>query len=135
MISPTSAENYTIIVGVDASPASFKAVDYAADLVKKLSVDYKLLVVYVTALNRTSRLPYFDHLDKAYNIEIQDEATSATDSCKSYLKKYDGEIVYEFIVVEGEGEVGPILEKYIEDTVPECKMVVVGSKNMSGLKR
>ncbi|KAL7754437.1 hypothetical protein RI367_000418 [Sorochytrium milnesiophthora] len=125
---------YTLVTAVDASAPSLHAIDFAASLVVSMS-SYRLLVVYVTALNKASRLPYFDHLDKAYNLEIQDEAKSAIQECKSYLHRFDTKISYEFIEVEGEGEVGPILEKFIVEKEPRCSMAVVGTNNHGGIKR
>ncbi|KNE62023.1 hypothetical protein AMAG_07281 [Allomyces macrogynus ATCC 38327] len=125
---------YVVLTAVDASAPSWHAVDFAANLVAHLS-NYRLLVVYVTALNRTSRFPYLDHLDKAYNLEIQHEAKSAIQECQAYLHRFDDNVSYELIEIEGEGEVGPLLEKYIDEHVPDCNLVVLGTHGHQGLKK
>jgi hypothetical protein len=33
-----------------------------------------------------------DHLDIAYNLEIQEEAKTAIEECKAYLKKFDSKV-------------------------------------------
>ncbi|KAJ1503586.1 hypothetical protein HMI56_002066 [Coelomomyces lativittatus] len=48
---------YTIVTALDATEPSFHAFDFAVDLVSNLK-EYQLFVVYVTALNKTSRFPY-----------------------------------------------------------------------------
>jgi hypothetical protein len=47
---------FIVITAVDASAPSLHAFDFAANLVSSIN-QYKLVVVYVTALNRTSKLP------------------------------------------------------------------------------
>lgn len=42
---------------------------------------------------------------------------------------------YEFIEVEGEGETGPLIEEYINETHPDLDLLVVGTRNLGGLKR
>jgi nucleotide-binding universal stress UspA family protein len=44
-------------------------------------------------------------------------------------------VFYEFVEVEGEGDIGPILERYIEAEVPDCNLVVVGTHGHQGLKK
>ncbi|KAJ1502651.1 hypothetical protein HMI55_002805 [Coelomomyces lativittatus] len=84
---------YTIVTALDATEPSFHAFDFAVDLVSNLK-EYQLFVVYVTALNKTSRFPYLDHLDKVYNLEIREEAERAINLCKKYLKKFDDMVTF-----------------------------------------
>ncbi|ORZ29960.1 hypothetical protein BCR44DRAFT_28252 [Catenaria anguillulae PL171] len=137
---PNSGSNrvFTLVCAVDASIPSLQAFDAAANLVLHMHPsNYRLIVVYIVALNSESKMPYFDHLDKAYNLEIQDEARHAITECKAYLSRYDHHtnLQYEFVTVEGEGEVGPVLHAYLKESIPETDMVVVGTHNYQGLKK
>ncbi|KAI9187861.1 hypothetical protein H9P43_002252 [Blastocladiella emersonii ATCC 22665] len=134
MSAASSSSVYTVVVAVDSSVPSLHAFDAAARLVARLA-EYRLVVIHCTALNKTSRFPYFDHLDKAYNLEIQDESRAAINECKAYLRQFDDLVDYELVEVEGEGDVGPLIERYLADNVPECDLVVIGTHNHQGLKK
>jgi nucleotide-binding universal stress UspA family protein len=51
------------------------------------------------------------------------------------MDKYSGKMNFEFVEIEGEGEVGPILEKYIESEHPDAHLLVVGTRNKGALER
>lgn len=63
------------------------------NLCVNLKVDYRLFIVFVVALNPKQSLPYIDHLEKAYNMEIQSNAERDVAQCKEFLhKKYAGKV-------------------------------------------
>ncbi len=77
-----------------------------------------------------------DHLEKSYNMEIQQNAAGEIQTCKDYVfEKYGGRISYEFVEVEGEGEIGPIIDEYIQNNHPDLNLLVVGTRNLGGLKK
>ena len=59
----------------------------------------------------------------------------AVKECQSYLERYSGKVNYQFIKVEGEGEIGPLMEGYIKQQLPDLDMVYVGTRNNGPLKR
>ncbi|KAJ3078759.1 Ubiquitin carboxyl-terminal hydrolase 22 [Quaeritorhiza haematococci] len=127
---------YKVVVAVNNSPASFKALDQAVSLCQNLACPYKLFIIYVVALNPPQTLPYIDHLEKAYNVEIQSNAVAEVEACKDYLtKKYAGKVTYDFNEVEGEGETGPLIEEYILENHPDLDLLIVGTRNLGTLKR
>ncbi|KAI9007355.1 hypothetical protein BC832DRAFT_449676 [Gaertneriomyces semiglobifer] len=103
---------YKVMVAVNNTPQSYKALDTAVNLCKKLKVEYKLYIVYFVALNPKQSIPYIDHLERAYNMEIQSNAEVDVQQCKQHLSElYSGKVNYEFVEVEGEGETGPLIEE------------------------
>ncbi len=68
--------------------------------------------------------------------QTKSQATRDIQVCKEYMiQKYDGKINFEFVEIEGEGEVGPILEKYIESEHSDAHLLVVGTRNKGALER
>ncbi|KAJ3283649.1 Ubiquitin carboxyl-terminal hydrolase 22 [Borealophlyctis nickersoniae] len=131
---PTSP--YKVIVAANNTPASYRAVEHAVDLCSRIKGEYKLLIVYFVALNPKRSLPYIDHLEKAYNMEIQDIAQSDVAECKEYFTKhYSNRVNYEFIEVEGESETGPLIEEYITKSHPDLNLLVVGQRALGKLER
>ena len=126
---------FTVVVAFDNTDASEAAVKYASDLCMRL-VDYRLIVAFVVALNPRQTIPYIDHLEKAYNLEIEADAEKQLEMLKKKISVLvDANVVYEFMAVEGEGDVGPILETYVLEKHPETNLFVVGSRNNTPLKR
>ena len=58
---------------------------------------------------RLERLSFRDHLEKSYNIEIQQESVQETKQIKERLKLYP-DLDYEFVKIEGEGETAALIE-------------------------
>lgn len=129
---------YKVLVALNNSPSGFKAMDHAVDICHKMAgnVHTMIYVVYMVAKNPPQSLPYLDHLDRAFNKEIDQDAAKDIAACKEYLvSKYEHKINYSFIEVEGEGETGPLLEEYIRDAHPDVNLVVTGTRNFGSLKR
>ncbi|KAI9018939.1 hypothetical protein DFJ74DRAFT_598021, partial [Hyaloraphidium curvatum] len=101
---------YKVLVPLNDTPEAWHSLDHAVQLVRSLKLPYRLLLVYIVALNPPQSLPYLDHLDKAANLEIQSKAEREIEACKEKLADYEGLVSYELIEVEGEGEVGPVIE-------------------------
>ncbi|KAH9266153.1 hypothetical protein BASA84_001197 [Batrachochytrium salamandrivorans] len=124
------------MVAVNNSRAAYDAALHAADLCSRMQTDYKLLIVYCIALNPQQSLPGIDRLERAFNVEIEASAEQEIAECQSTLQDMLSEKVsYEFFVVEGEGETGPVLEKYIKEMHPHTDMFVIGTRNNAGIKR
>ncbi|KAI8590674.1 hypothetical protein HDU88_007695 [Geranomyces variabilis] len=135
--SSPSANPLKIIVAANNTPSARKALDYALALCSKIPpACYRLEVVHFTALNPQQTLPYIDHLERAYNMEIQEAAEKDVAVCKKYLNEhFAGKIKYEFIEVEGEGETGPLIEEYISESHPDLDLFIVGTRNLGSLQR
>jgi len=131
------AKQYKIMVALNDTIESWDAVDAAIQLCTHFAPDaYRLLLVYVVALNPVQSLPYLDHLDRAYNIEIIENAQKEVDACKNHLLKcYSGKVNYEFVQVEGEGETGPVIAQYLAESHADLNMLVLGSRNLTGVKK
>ncbi|KAJ3044981.1 hypothetical protein HDV00_012401 [Rhizophlyctis rosea] len=135
-LSPPLTSTYKVMVAANNSPSSYKALQHAVDLCLRLKCEYKLFIVYFVALNPKRALPYLDHLEKAYNMEIQSTAEKDVAECKEYFSKnYAGQVNYEFVEVEGEGETGPLIEEYVNETHPDLNLLVLGSRELGALKR
>ncbi len=129
-------EEIQILVALNDSPASFRALDAAVKHVLSLKSKYNLYLIHFVALNPPQNLPYLDHLDKGFNLEIQEEEDKIIDKLASKLQdKYYGKVNYSFIKVEGNGELGPIIEEYIQAQLPNLDMVYVGTRNHGVLKK
>ncbi|KAI8822391.1 uncharacterized protein EV422DRAFT_396652 [Fimicolochytrium jonesii] len=126
-----------IMVAANNSPAAFCALDYARRLCEKLgNVQYDLLVVYFVALNPQRNVPYLDHLERAYNMDIQDTAEKDVGLCKAYLKThYNGRVNYRFLEVEGEGETGPLMEEFVNESHSDLDLFIIGTRNLGTLQR
>ena len=113
-----------ILVALNDSPASFKALDAAVKHVQSLKVSYELFLIHFVALNPPQAFPYLDHLDKGFNIEIQETEDKIVNSLAKKLQdNYYGKVNYSFIKVEGNGETGPIIEEYIQSQLPNLDMI------------
>lgn len=117
-------EEIEILVALNDTPASFKALDAAMKHVLSLKSKYKLYLIHFVALNPPQNFPYLDHLDKGFNLEIQEQEDKIVDRLAQKLQeKYYGKVNYSFIKVEGNGEVGPIIEEYIQSQLPNLDMI------------
>jgi nucleotide-binding universal stress UspA family protein len=115
MDTSTKAFGHTfqLIVAADNSPQSLKAMEVAVKFCLGLKQPYVIYVLHAVALNPKQTLPYIDHLEKAYNLEIMEEQEKVIKDLQQKLHKYAGKVNYKLIKVEGEGEEGPILEDFI----------------------
>ena len=110
-----------IAVVINNTPQAFKALDYAINLCHQLK-NYELLVYYFVALNPKQTLPYLDHLEHGFNIEIKEQAEQ--DSLE-IQKRLVPDCKYEMI--QGEGELGPLMEHYLKKIEPD--LVICGTRN------
>ncbi|KAJ3016255.1 hypothetical protein HKX48_004136 [Thoreauomyces humboldtii] len=136
-LKPTSiATPLKIIVAANNTPSAYHALAYTLSLCARLPAEsYVLEVVHFCALNPKQSLPYIDHLERAYNMEIQENSEKDVAECKAYLAKHAGKVVYEFISVEGEGETGPLIEEYVNESYPDPDLFIVGTRNLGTLQR
>ncbi|KAI8811015.1 hypothetical protein BJ742DRAFT_166173 [Cladochytrium replicatum] len=135
---PTSAshEPYRVAVAMNNTGASYHALDTAVSICARFAphTDYKIYVVHVVALNPPQSIPYLDHLERAYNLEIRATAEAEVEACRKYLEsKYADRINYEFLQVEGEGDTGSLVLAYVEGIGVD--LLVVGSRALGNLKR
>lgn len=91
---------YTVMVAVNNSKPSFKAIKEAVDLLKG-KPNYKLYITLFVGLNPATNIPYLDHLDKAHNIEIREEAHKEELSIKQHMENNYKNLNYEFLEIEG----------------------------------
>lgn len=135
-ISPSPSPSSSLLLCCcDGSKEALAALDKAISLAETNS--WKLTVLYVTPLNPPSSLPYIDHLEKGYNMEILESAIKDIEKVKMYLETAVGPRIDEFEVIEleGEGEAGTLIDSYVKDLGDAIKMVVVGTRNNGTLKR
>ncbi|KAJ3393607.1 hypothetical protein HDU92_007646 [Lobulomyces angularis] len=126
---------YKIFVAANATEQSYEAINFAAQLCKNLK-DYKLIIGFFVPLNSETNIPYLDHLDKSYNMEIQEQSEKELKELKGFLKKnYYEKVDYDFFEVEGEGEAGPLIKEYLEKNYKDINLCCVGSRHLGGLKK
>ncbi|KAJ8322772.1 hypothetical protein BDV3_006930 [Batrachochytrium dendrobatidis] len=130
------SDPFTVMVAVNNTESAYWAAHQAVDVCRRMQTEYRLLIVYCVALNPQQSLPGIDRLERAFNVEIEASAEKEIDDCRVALQdKLGDKVSYEFFVVEGEGETGPVLEKYIKEMHPQTNMFFIGTRNNSGLKR
>ncbi|KAG5462481.1 MAG: hypothetical protein BJ554DRAFT_4940, partial [Olpidium bornovanus] len=123
---------YTVVVPFDDSAGSREALWKAARLVSVLA-NPRLVVLHVTCLNAPARVPGLDGVEKASNSDIRRASGDQVDACKSYLAKL--EVAYEWFAIEGHGTPGQVIESFIKEKVPECDLVIMGTRGLTGLKK
>ncbi|KAI8924159.1 hypothetical protein BC831DRAFT_467088 [Entophlyctis helioformis] len=133
----TPATPYTVVVAFNNTLPAQEAVLHAAELCLRLNANYRLLIVYVVALNPRQTLPGIDRLERAFNVEIEASSEEDIQQCRMFLRnKLFKKVSYEFYAVEGEGETGPVFDKYIRDKHPDTNLFVIGTTNKGhGLRR
>ena len=47
---------------------------------------YQLYIVHIVALNPKQSLPYLDHLEKAHNLEIQEQESQVLNDLKRHVQ-------------------------------------------------
>ncbi|CAG8466424.1 6460_t:CDS:2 [Ambispora leptoticha] len=115
-------------VAAEASSASFKAIDYAFDLCSRFNIPYSLKIIYVVALNPEMNVPFLYNLDRANNLDILMDAKESANKIKEYIDR----IQYN---QQGHGLVSELIKDYVEKCEPNLNMLVVGSRNLEGLKK
>ncbi|TPX37778.1 hypothetical protein SeMB42_g06884 [Synchytrium endobioticum] len=100
-------------IAYNNTPGSLKALQTAVDLCMGMNVhSYILYIVYVVALNPPAILPGMDGIEQGFNAQIHKDAKKELQECKAHLDmNYAGRVNYEFIQVEGEGEIGPLIKE------------------------
>ncbi|RIA93291.1 hypothetical protein C1645_762709 [Glomus cerebriforme] len=129
---------YKILVAVEETSISHNAIEYAFDLCSRLKDPYSLSIIYVIALNPETNVPFLHSLDKANNLDILLDAKEAVGKIREFLEKIDNiypDVQYDFIEHEGQGAAGEILAEYIPQNQPDLNLLIVGSRNLEGLKK
>lgn len=70
----------------------------------------------------------------------RDKAATEVEECRKHLTENysDGNVEYELVEVEGEGEVGVLVARYLEGQETEgngADLIVCGSRNQGAIKR
>ncbi|KAJ3325903.1 Ubiquitin fusion degradation protein 4 [Boothiomyces sp. JEL0866] len=115
---------FNILVLLSSAPESVKSLEYASNLCQNLK-EYNLIILNTT--------PYIDHLEKAYNMEIEDEAQTENAKLIEILSKYSFE--YEFTQIEGEGSVGEITKKFMDKHDLTFDLLLIGTKEKGKLEK
>ncbi|CAG8640552.1 2135_t:CDS:2 [Paraglomus brasilianum] len=129
---------YKVVVAAEDSPISHHAIDFAFDLCSRLSCPFTLNVVYITALNPSTNIPFLSSLDKANNLDIRLDAKQTIAELQKYLEKFrtlTPRVNYTFAQSEGYGTVGENLTHYITVEHPDTNLLVLGSRGLDGLKK
>lgn len=129
--SPNHSNAYTVMVAVDGSENSVRAVEFGVKLIQSLKHGH-LLLVHATALNPTQRLPYLDNIERVYNIEAKEEASHNAKKYITLMENLDHLVKYKYIEQEGQ-DVNVILEKLVTKYQPS--MFVIGTRGLSTLKK
>ena len=76
---------WTIAVAVQNDITCHAAIQWAVDLCRTISIPFKLYFVFIVSQNPSSKIPYLDHLEQAYNLEIHEEAKKNMTEILSHL--------------------------------------------------
>ncbi|CEP15158.1 hypothetical protein [Parasitella parasitica] len=130
-----SSPLYRIVVAADDSPISKKAIDYAIRLCSKLSIPYRLEVVYAVGLNPagTTAFGFMSGLDRMNNVEIEQDAKESVSNLNTYLAHFDETKSKPVIVKTSTKDCGYIIQDYINEDPPD--MLVLGSSNKEGIQK
>ncbi|KAJ3277151.1 Ubiquitin fusion degradation protein 4 [Terramyces sp. JEL0728] len=115
---------FSLLILLNNTPESVKSLDYATNLCQNLK-EYNLIILNTT--------PYLDHLEKAYNMEIEDEAQTENAKLLEILSKYSFE--YEFTQIEGEGSVGEIARTFMDKHDLTFDLILIGTKEKGKLEK
>ncbi|KAJ1664747.1 hypothetical protein IW140_002978 [Coemansia sp. RSA 1813] len=127
---------YTVVVRVDGTREGFAAAEYACSLCVKLKVKYRLVFLYVVALYRRTGLNLINRQTDQLNADIREDAESGMTKCKQFLSRFESLVDYEWISIKDEGNIGPIIIRFIEDGLhTPVDLVVVGRTVESAFKK
>ncbi len=68
-------------------------------------------------------------MEKSYNIEIIEQSTKDIEGCMERLN--ESAMEHEFFEVKGDGECGPLIEKYVNECGFNVDLFIVGTRNQS----
>ncbi|KAI9504480.1 hypothetical protein GGI25_005450 [Coemansia spiralis] len=127
---------YTVVVRIDGTREGFAAAEYACTLCVKFKVKYRLIFLYVVALYRRSALSLINRQTEQLNADIREDAETAMTKCKQFISRFESIVDYEWISIKDEGNVGPIMVRFIEDGLhTPVDLVVTGRTVDSKLKK
>ena len=123
-----------ILLALNQSEHSYKALQHAIKLCKSLK-QYSLQIINIVALNPKTSLPIFDEIDTASNLEITEKSENERKWCEETIKKECDDVKYEFLQIEGEGDVGHVLKQYIDENSLELDLIVMGSSHKGSFEK
>ncbi|KAJ2221687.1 hypothetical protein H4R99_003667 [Coemansia sp. RSA 1722] len=127
---------YTIVVRIDSSPEGYAAAEYAASLCLKLKVKFRLVFLFVVALYRRTGLQLINRQTDQMNADIREDAENEMVRCKQFLSRFESLVQYEWISIKDEGNIGPIIVRFIKDSFhTPVDLVVVGRTADVGIKK
>jgi hypothetical protein len=74
-------------------------------------------------------------LDKASNVDLKEQSRAAVNSIRNFVRRFDNRVNYTMHTVEAYGDVGTVIEKYLNDNYPLLDMLVVGTRNRQGVTK
>ncbi|ORE09906.1 hypothetical protein BCV72DRAFT_200657 [Rhizopus microsporus var. microsporus] len=84
--------DFRIVVAVDGSSGSKKAIEYAADLYSRCACSCKIEILYCIGINPpkgTTALHLLSGLDRINNIEIKQEAMEEVAELKKFIAQFN----------------------------------------------
>ncbi|CDS11820.1 hypothetical protein LRAMOSA11464 [Lichtheimia ramosa] len=120
---------FRIIVAVDDTPVSRKAISYGLRLHESIA-DSSIQFVFAVGLNPTSNtsIHLLGSLDRTNNLEIEHDAENTEKALRQRLPdKAD------LKVITSEQSVEKILESYVNSNQPD--ILIMGSSNRTGLEK
>ncbi|KAI8903393.1 hypothetical protein EDD86DRAFT_98874 [Gorgonomyces haynaldii] len=119
-----------VICAVNNTPQAFQAAKFCEKMCSSMR-SYELRIVFYVALNQKNTLPYLDHLEQGFNIEIQEQAEKDSMEIVKFLQTLD--VKYEYEMISETSELGPLMEQHINKQ--EVDLVVCGTRNNGTLSR
>ncbi|KAJ1846020.1 hypothetical protein LPJ73_004660 [Coemansia sp. RSA 2703] len=127
---------YTIVVRIDSTPEGYAAAEYASSLCLKLKVKFRLIFLFVVALYRRTGLQLINRQTDQLNTDIREDAENEMVRCKQFISRFESLLQYEWISIKDEGNVGPIIARFIKDSLhTPVDLVVVGRTTDVGIKK
>ncbi|KAJ2783394.1 hypothetical protein GGI15_002606 [Coemansia interrupta] len=127
---------YTVVVRIDSTPEGYAAAEYASSLCLKLKVKFRLIFLFVVALYRRTGLQLINRQTDQLNADIREDAENEMVRCKQFISRFESLLQYEWISIKDEGNVGPIIARFIKDSLQApVDLVVVGRTADVGIKK
>eukprot|EP01137_Pigoraptor_chileana_P014351 Opistho-2@68868 len=128
---------FTVMVAVDGSEYSDRAVDFGLDLCLRMEGARQLYVLHAVPLNPPSTFPGMDKVEKSYNIEAKNAAQELKEKYARRLHARVGHqdsLRADMLMMQSDSkQVIDLIAEAVAERRPD--MFVIGTRGLTGLKK
>ncbi|KAG2173240.1 hypothetical protein INT43_004614 [Umbelopsis isabellina] len=121
-----------MVVAVDNTTASRKAMSHSLAMASMMSPPPELKVVYAIGLNPSHSLPiaFLDTLDRRNNMDIKENSRLEVEEITAWLAKFKEKYTAcQLVTVQRHEPVGQIITQYLFDTRADLLMIGASSRS------